>query len=83
MNREEAMMKLGQRIQRCYGCYAAFYMRDMWLGPDATFYCADCKEDTMFHFDEFAEQMDITKLHGIQGDDEEATQCQNPFTRQV
>ena len=83
MNREEALNKYGQRIQRCYGCYGAFYIKDMWLGPEATFYCQDCKEDTMFHFDEFTEKMDISELPGMQSDEEESTQCQNPFTRQV
>lgn len=83
MNREEAKIKFGQRIQRCYGCYGAFYMKDMWLGPDATYYCDECKEDTMFHFDEFTEKMDFTKLPSSQSDEDETTQCQNPFSRQV
>ena len=83
MNREEAKKKFGKRIQRCYGCYGAFYMKDMWLGPEATFYCESCKQDTMFHFEEFFEKADLTKLPGLHADEEETTQCQNPFARQV
>jgi len=83
MDREEAKIKFGQRIQRCYGCYGAFYMKDMWLGPDATYYCEECKDDTMFHFDEFTEKMDFSKLPGSQSGEDETSQCQSPFTRQV
>lgn len=83
MNREEAKIKYGQRIQRCSGCYGAFYMKDMWLGPDATYYCEECKDDTMFHFDKFTEKMDFTKLPSSQSGEAETTQCQNPFSRQV
>lgn len=34
----------------------------MYLGEDATFYCAQCKDETMFHFDEFSRVMDLSKL---------------------
>jgi hypothetical protein len=83
MNREEARKKLGQRIQRCSGCYAAYYMRDMWLGPEATYYCKNCRDDTMSHFDVFIEELDVTKLPSALTEAEDSTQCQNPFTRQV
>jgi hypothetical protein len=32
MRTEEQRLKFGQRIQRCYGCFVAFYLKDMWLG---------------------------------------------------
>jgi hypothetical protein len=83
MDPDQAKKKLGQRIHRCSGCFAAFYLKDMWLGPDATYFCGDCKTDTMFHFDEFADKLDITHLPSMQDESDESTQCQNPFTRQV
>jgi hypothetical protein len=83
LNREEAKQKLGMRIQRCSGCFTAFYLKDMWLGPDASYYCEGCKSDTMFHFDQFTEKLDLTHLPTMLADEEESTQCQNPFTRQV
>jgi len=83
MNREEAKLKLGSRIQRCSGCYTAFYLKDMWLGPEATYYCEECKDDTMFSFEQFAEKLDFTKLQGMVEEEADLTQCQNPFNRQV
>ncbi len=82
MNAEEAKEKYGKRVQRCSGCYGAFYMKDMWLGPEAAFFCEDCKDDSMFHFDEFTRRLDISKLPSMQSDAEEITQCQNPMARQ-
>ncbi len=82
MNPEEAKIKYGNRVQRCSGCYGAFYMKDMWLGPEAAFYCADCRDESMFHFDEFTRKLDISKLPSMQDDAEESTQCQNPMARQ-
>jgi len=83
MNSDEAKIKYGQRIQRCSGCYGAFYLKDMWLGPEAAFYCENCRDDSMFHFDEFTRRMDISKLPSMKSEDVESTQCQNPFTRQA
>ncbi len=83
MNREEAKQKLGNRVKRCSGCYAAFYLRDMWLGPEASYYCADCRKDTMFHFDQFSEKLDLATLSKMVAEEEEPTQCQNPFNRQM
>jgi hypothetical protein len=83
MNPDDAKIKYGQRIQRCSGCYGAFYLRDMWLGPEAAFFCGDCRDDSMFHFDEFTRRMDISMLPCMNSEDEESSQCQNPFTRQV
>jgi hypothetical protein len=55
----------GKRIQRCYGCFIAYHLKDMYLGEDVTFFCEHCKDDTMFHFDEFARLMDISKLKEV------------------
>ncbi len=82
MNPEEVKTKYGKRVQRCSGCYGAFYLKDMWLGPEAAFYCENCKDDSMFHFDEFTLKLDISKLPSMQSDAEETTQCQNPMARQ-
>jgi predicted RNA-binding protein with PUA-like domain len=69
-NLEDTREKYGQRIQRCYGCFVAFYLRDMWLGDDATYYCENCKDESMFHFDEFTQMLDISRLPSMQQDDE-------------
>jgi hypothetical protein len=69
MSSEEARLKFGKRIQRCYGCFVAFYMKDMYLGEDATYYCENCKDDSMFHFDAFSQALDISKLPGIKEDE--------------
>jgi hypothetical protein len=61
-NTAEVLEQFGKRIQRCYGCMIAFYMKDMWLGEDITYYCENCKDDTMFHFDEYTKILDISKL---------------------
>jgi hypothetical protein len=61
-NKAEVLEQFGKRIQRCYGCMIAFYMKDMWLGEDITYYCENCKDDTMFHFDEYTKVLDISKL---------------------
>ncbi len=83
MNQQEAKAKFGQRIQRCSGCYAAFYLKDMWLGEGGSYYCEGCKTDDMFSFEEFTGRMDLTRLPSLQEEAEESTQCQNPFSRQV
>jgi len=70
MSSEEQRLKFGKRIQRCYGCFVAFYMKDMYLGEDATYYCENCKEDLMFHFDDFSKVLDISKLPSMQGDED-------------
>jgi hypothetical protein len=70
MSTEETRLKFGQRIQRCYGCFVAFYLKDMWLGEDATFYCANCKNETMFHFDDFSRALDLARLPSMQPNEE-------------
>jgi hypothetical protein len=61
-NKPEVLEQFGKRVQRCYGCLIAFYMKDMYLGEDITYYCENCKDDSMFHFDEYTKILDITKL---------------------
>jgi hypothetical protein len=58
----ERLEVFGKRIQRCYGCFIAYHLKDMYLGEDVTFYCGHCKDDTMFHFDQFSKLMDLSKL---------------------
>ena len=59
---DEAITRFGKRAQRCYGCFVAYYLKDMYLAEDATFFCEHCKDDTMFHFDQFSQLMDLSKL---------------------
>ena len=60
----DSITQLGKRIQRCYGCFVAYYLKDMYLGEDVTFFCEHCKDDTMFHFEDFSKLIDISKLDG-------------------
>jgi len=62
INSEEVLKEFGQRAQRCFVTYR---LRDMYLGEDATFYCDYCKDDAMFHFDEFTKTIDIAKLREV------------------
>lgn len=62
---EEIRLEFGKRIQRCYGCFIAYHLKDMYLGEDVTFFCENCKDETMFHFDEFSKLMDISKLREV------------------
>jgi hypothetical protein len=61
-NEVEVLEQFGKRIQRCYGCMIAFYMKDMWLGEDITYYCDNCKDDSMFHFDNYTKVLDVAKV---------------------
>lgn len=61
-NTTEVLEQFGKRVQRCYGCLIAFHMKDMWLGEDITYYCEHCKDDSMFHFDDYTKILDISKL---------------------
>ena len=65
----EVLLVFGKRIQRCYGCFIAYHLKDMYLGEDVTFFCEHCKDDTMFHFDEFTKVIDISKLKEVADDD--------------
>src|SRR5437016_14357231 len=57
----DAIAQFGNRIQRCYGCFIAYHLKDMYLGEDVTFFCEHCKDETMFHFDDFSKLLDVTK----------------------
>jgi hypothetical protein len=59
--------QFGKRVQRCYGCFIAYHLKDMYLGEDATFFCEHCKDETMFHFDDFSRQLDLSKLNDADG----------------
>jgi hypothetical protein len=50
----EILQEFGKRVQRCYGCFIAYHLKDMYLGEDVTFFCEHCKDDSMFHFDDFS-----------------------------
>ena len=58
----DLMEKVGKRVQRCYGCFIPYHFKDMYLGEDVTFFCEHCKDDTMFHFDEFSKFLDLEKV---------------------
>jgi hypothetical protein len=64
----EVIDDFGKRVQRCYGCFIAYYVKDMYLGEDVTFFCEHCKDDSMFHFNEFSQLLDPSKLR--EGEDE-------------
>jgi hypothetical protein len=64
----DVLEKFGKRIQRCYGCFIAYHLKDMYLGEDVTFFCENCRDDTMFHFDQFAPLLNPAKLK--EGEDE-------------
>jgi len=65
---DEVLHDFGKRIQRCYGCFIAYHLKDMYLGEDVTFFCDHCKDETMFHFDDFSKLLDISKLNEMTGE---------------
>ena len=67
---EEVIMQgFGKRIQRCYGCFIAYHLKDMYLGEDVTFFCDHCKDETMFHFDDFSKLIDLSKTKEVADED--------------
>ena len=66
---QEILTEFGKRIQRCYGCFIAYHLKDMYLGEDVTFFCEHCKDESMFHFDQFAQLLDISKLKEVAEED--------------
>lgn len=66
---EEILNEFGKRVQRCFGCFVAYYLKDMYLGEDASFFCEHCKDDTMFHFSEFSQMVEIGKLREVADED--------------
>lgn len=71
MSSNEVREKFGRRVQRCYGCFIAFYLKDMYLGEDATYYCENCKDDSMFHFNDFSKVLDISQLPSMRSDEDQ------------
>ena len=67
-NEEEVLHEFGKRIQRCYGCFIAYHLKDMYLGEDVTFFCEHCRDETMFHFDDFSKLLDLSKLIEVAGE---------------
>jgi hypothetical protein len=65
ISEESVILEFGKRIQRCYGCFIAYHLKDMYLGEDVTFFCEHCKSDEMFHFDDFSRLVDIAKLKEV------------------
>ncbi len=59
---DEILADYGKRVQRCFGCFVAYYIKDMYLGEDASFFCEHCKDDSMFHFEDFSKMLDVSKL---------------------
>ena len=70
MDQEALRARFGQRVQRCSGCFVAFYLKDMYLGEGGAFYCANCKDTTMFHFDEFSRRLDLSRLPSMRDNGE-------------
>ena len=52
----------GGRIQRCYGCFIPYHLRDMYLGEEVSYFCEHCRDDTMFHFNEFSKLLNLEKV---------------------
>jgi hypothetical protein len=63
------LQQYGKRAQRCFGCFIAYHLKDMYLGEDASFYCDYCKDDTMFGFADFSKMLDISKLREVADED--------------
>ncbi len=61
-NSVDLMEKFRKRVQRCYGCFIAYHLKDMYLGEEVSFYCENCRDDSMFHFEEFSKLLDLNKL---------------------
>jgi hypothetical protein len=59
----DSIEEFGRRVQRCYGCFVAFHLKDMYLGADVTFFCEHCKDESMFHFADFSKLIDPSKLN--------------------
>ena len=68
-SQDTVILEFGKSIQRCYGCFIAYHLKDLYLGEDVTFFCENCKDDTMFHFEDFSRLLDISKLKEVSEDD--------------
>jgi len=65
---QDVLQDFGKRVQRCYGCFIAYHLKDMYLGEDVSFFCEHCKTEDMFHFDQFSKLLDPSKLR--EGEDD-------------
>ncbi len=65
----EVLHEFGKRVQRCYGCFIPYHLKTMYLGDDVTFFCENCKDNSMFHFDEFSKMLEIGKLREAEEDE--------------
>ena len=69
-NEKDKLMEIyGKRVQRCYGCFIPYHLKDMYLGEDVSYFCENCKDDTMFHFDDFSKMLDMAKLREVSEQD--------------
>ncbi|MBL8149714.1 MAG: hypothetical protein JNN15_07280 [Blastocatellia bacterium] len=66
---ETARIKFGQRIQRCRGCFVAFYIKDLWIDEEIDYYCEECKNDSMIHFNVYSKDFDFSQLPSMQQDE--------------
>lgn len=64
-DQDKLLQEYGKRAQRCFGCLIAFHLKDMYLGEDVSYYCENCKDDSMFHFDDFSKFIDKSKLREL------------------
>ncbi len=69
-NEDDKLMQVyGKRVQRCYGCFIPYHLKDMYLGEEVSYFCENCKDDTMFHFDDFSKMLDREKLREVSEQD--------------
>ena len=62
-NENDKLMQIyGKRVQRCYGCFIPYHLKDMYLGEDVTYFCENCRDGTMFHFEVFSKILDRAKF---------------------
>ena len=65
-NEKDKLMEIyGKRVQRCYGCFIPYHLKDMYLGEDVSYFCENCKDETMFHFEDFSKMLDPNKLREV------------------
>jgi hypothetical protein len=62
---DKVMQEYGKRVQRCFGCFIPYHLKDMWLGEDVSYFCENCKDETMFHFEDFSKMLDRNKLREV------------------
>jgi hypothetical protein len=62
---DKVMQEYGRRVQRCFGCFIPYHLKDMWLGEDVSYFCENCKDETMFHFEDFSKMLDRNKLREV------------------